>query len=31
VGALLRIMDSLKVGGIDNVSMVTEPLDKKAK
>jgi biopolymer transport protein ExbD/biopolymer transport protein TolR len=31
VGALLRIMDSLKIGGIDNVSMVTEPLDKKAK
>jgi len=31
VGALLRIMDTLKVGGIDNVSMVTEPLDKKTK
>jgi biopolymer transport protein ExbD/biopolymer transport protein TolR len=31
VGALLRIMDNLKIGGIDNVSMVTEPLDKKAK
>ena len=31
VGALLRIMDKLKIGGIDNVSMVTEPLDKKAK
>jgi len=29
VGALLRIMDNLKVGGIDNVSMVTEPLDRK--
>jgi len=28
VGALLRIMDTLKVGGIDNVSMVTEPLEK---
>jgi biopolymer transport protein ExbD/biopolymer transport protein TolR len=31
VGSLLRIMDKLKIGGIDNVSMVTEPLDKKAK
>ena len=31
VGALLRIMDNLKIGGIDNVSMVTEPLEKKAK
>jgi biopolymer transport protein ExbD/biopolymer transport protein TolR len=31
VGALLRIMDNLKIGGIDNVSMVTEPLDKKVK
>ena len=31
VGPLLRIMDKLKTGGIDNVSMVTEPLDKKAK
>ena len=31
VGALLRVMDNLKIGGIDNVSMVTEPLDKKAK
>jgi len=31
VGSLLKIMDKLKIGGIDNVSMVTEPLDKKAK
>ena len=31
VGSLLRIMDKLKIGGIDNVSMVTEPLDKRAK
>lgn len=31
VGALLRIMDNLKIGGIDNVSMVTEPLDKKGQ
>ena len=31
VGALLRVMDNLKIGGIDNVSMVTEPLDRKAK
>jgi biopolymer transport protein ExbD/biopolymer transport protein TolR len=29
VGTLLQIMDTLKVGGIDNVSMVTEPLDSK--
>ena len=29
VGVLLTIMDNLKVGGIDNVSMVTEPLDRK--
>jgi len=29
VGILLTIMDKLKVGGIDNVSMVTEPLDRK--
>ena len=28
VGALLRIMDKLKLGGIDNVSMVTEPLGR---
>ena len=30
-GTLARVMDMLKTGGIDNVSMVTEPLDKKAK
>lgn len=29
VGKLLQIMDTLKVGGISNVSMVTEPLSKK--
>ena len=29
VGSLLRIMDKLKIGGIDNVSMVTEPLERK--
>ena len=31
VGALMLIMGKLKAAGIDNVSMVTEPLDKKAK
>ena len=30
VGALLAIMDKLKIGGIDNVSMVTEPLPKSS-
>ena len=30
VGALLKIMDKLKTAGIDNVSMVTEPLEKSS-
>jgi biopolymer transport protein TolR len=30
VGALLRIMDKLKSAGIENVSMVTEPLERSA-
>jgi len=30
VGALLGVMDKLKSAGIDNVSMVTEPLGKSA-
>jgi biopolymer transport protein TolR len=31
VGALMVIMGKLKAAGIDNVSMVTEPLDSKDK
>lgn len=30
VGALFGVMDYLKKGGIDNVSMVTEPLERDA-
>jgi|SRR5712671_115970 len=30
-GILARVMDTLKVGGIDNVSLVTEPLGKNDK
>jgi len=30
VGELLTVMDKLKVAGIENVSMVTEPLEKSA-
>lgn len=31
VGVLFGVMDQLKSGGIDNVSMVTEPLDSSDK
>jgi len=31
VGALLRVMDKLKAAGIENVSMVTEPLERSAQ
>jgi len=31
VGALLGVMDKLKTAGIDNVSMVTQPLEKSAQ
>ena len=30
VGVMFGVMDKLKLGGIDNVSMVTEPLEKSS-